>query len=135
MGKYDPLAARFAAAENDRWTATFAEVEGVLGAALPKAARADEDWWRAGGETPHGAAWRAHGWSADTVDTGEETVTFAREAAAPPEPESSESESETTVEETRPARSINAVAVGAGLAAGAVSLLGLAFALRLRNRR
>ena len=45
MGKYEPLAARLSAQGEDFWTATFAQIEEVLGFPLPASARKYREWW------------------------------------------------------------------------------------------
>lgn len=78
MGKYDPLAERLAGETGDRWSATFAEVEALLGADLPKAARVRESWWTADPDAAHSRAWAQAGWRAAAADLGAERVEFAR---------------------------------------------------------
>ena len=125
MGKYDPLTEHLASRSDGDWSATFAEVERLIGAALPQAARKDADWWRAGDDAPHAKAWLAGGWHVTEVDVGAETVRLSK-AGSP-----------VVIDAPAPARSgpPRALAVGAGVAAGAVSLLGLALALRLKRKR
>ena len=48
MSKYKPLSERLSRHKADRWSASFAELEEVLGFPLPKAARDQNAWWRGG---------------------------------------------------------------------------------------
>jgi hypothetical protein len=86
MGKYDPLSARLKDEASDRWEASFAEVEEVLGASLPKSARERESWWTQEPEAVHGRSWGEAGWTVARVDLTAERVTFAREGAEAAEP-------------------------------------------------
>lgn len=83
--KYQPLADFLARFEGVEWRPTFVEVEQVLGARLPKVARAKEDWWEAT-DTPHARAWLNVGWEVERADVEENFVSFRRRAPdAPPE--------------------------------------------------
>ena len=73
MGKYDPLAAFLRRRAPDDIELTFTEIEGRLGALLPKAAQAD-GWWS--GDGVQVRAWSAVGFSAEL--TGPERVRFRR---------------------------------------------------------
>ena len=75
MGKYDPLTAVLAAHAGPEWRASFAEIEAVLGFALPKAARSAQAWWANG-------AWSETGWDAAEVDRAGGLVTFSGDALA-----------------------------------------------------
>lgn len=81
MSKYKPLSDRLAQHEADRWTASFAELEEVLGFPLPKSAREQNAWWR-GGEKPHHSAWTEPGWRVLDLDRAAETVVFSRDQPA-----------------------------------------------------
>jgi hypothetical protein len=71
MSKYEPLARHLAGRADAEWVASFAEVERVLGAPLPKAARNGGRWWA-------NRDWA--GWEAGDVDVGAERVVFRRPA-------------------------------------------------------
>jgi len=81
MSKYDPLSRRFDSTAEPEWRTSFAEIEGLLGFALPKGARAHAAWWRAGPEKAHGRAWADHGWEVADIDHRAETVLFRKVAA------------------------------------------------------
>ena len=68
MGKYDRLSEHLAAWPTDEWRASFAEVEKVLGSALPKTARTGRAWWANDPEKSHSGAWAAQGWEVGDVD-------------------------------------------------------------------
>jgi hypothetical protein len=77
MSKYNPLAARLAGHQGPEWRASFAELEAVLGFALPKAARTGRTWWKADAGA-HARAWTDAGWTAEGVDPTAGLVTFRR---------------------------------------------------------
>ncbi|MDZ4322025.1 MAG: hypothetical protein U1A07_24885 [Phenylobacterium sp.] len=81
MSKYKPLSERLSQHAADRWSASFAELEEVLGFPLPKSAREQNAWWR-GGEKPHHSAWTEPGWRVLDLDRVAETVVFGRDQAA-----------------------------------------------------
>ena len=80
MGKYDPLTKRLAATKGGEWKATFAELEKLLGAPLPKTARSGTAWWKSDAATPQAKAWA--GWKAEPGKTG--NVVFRKAGAAAP---------------------------------------------------
>lgn len=82
MSKYDPLTKRLAATKGAEWKASFAELEKLLGAPLPKTAKAGKAWWKSDAATPQAKAWA--GWNAEA---GDGAVVFRKAgAAAAPEP-------------------------------------------------
>jgi hypothetical protein len=81
MSKYRPLSEHLAARTGNAWSASFAEVEAVLGFPLPKAARAGRAWWADDPAKSHSLAWTQQGWDAD-VDPAGERVVFRRSAPA-----------------------------------------------------
>jgi hypothetical protein len=81
MSKYKPLSERLSRHKADRWSASFAELEEVLGFPLPKAARDQNAWWR-GGEKPHHSAWTEPGWRVVDLDRTAQTVVFGRDSGA-----------------------------------------------------
>ncbi len=81
--KYDPLAAYLAGLAADEVMLTFAEIEAILGTALPPSARAMPFWVNATDRSRRPAqarAWRRAGWQAAHIDLRDDppTVTFAR---------------------------------------------------------
>ena len=77
MSKYKPLTDFLQAREPDRWQATFAELEAMMGAPLPKAARERAGWWSDAG--PSAKAWTAAGWTA-SADLDKAEAAFRRGA-------------------------------------------------------
>ena len=78
--KYEPLL-RFLQARFDRSSIrlTFAEINDILGFALPRSARDHQAWWsntRQGHS--HAAAWLDAGWKTAMLDLAGERVTFVR---------------------------------------------------------
>ena len=82
MSKYDALRDHLAATAPNPWRATFAQVEAVLGFALPRSARAYPAWWS---NDPtghsHARAWLDAGWKTEAVDLKGKQLTFARSRA------------------------------------------------------
>ncbi|MDP1601608.1 hypothetical protein [Phenylobacterium sp.] len=78
MSKYRPLSDRLSLYDGDEWRATFAEIEGVLGSSLPKAAQ-QAAWWIGTAEKPHQRVWLDHGWRVADVDKVAGVVTFRRD--------------------------------------------------------
>jgi hypothetical protein len=78
--KYAPLAAYLAAQPGDRVMLTFAELEAILGAALPPSARTPPWWANTRLASAQGRAWLGAGWRVARVDLRDEppAVTFAR---------------------------------------------------------
>ena len=118
MSKYRPLSDRLSLYDGDEWRATFAEIEGVLGSSLPKAAQ-QAAWWVGTAEKPHQRVWLDHGWRVADVDKVADAVTFRRDSGAP------ESPPLTSVVETEAAAKPD----HAKLALGAPALIGGAVAL------
>ena len=82
--RYQRLADYLAAQSADEVALSFAEVEALVGAALPTSAYL-RYWWRGYGATYRaGQAWRAAGWEATTLTrrADEWRVTFRRRPAA-----------------------------------------------------
>ncbi len=80
MGKYEPLATHLRSASANEWSATFAQVEEVLGFPLPPSARKHREWWsnQAGSGHSQARGWQDAGWQVWKVDLQEEKVTFRR---------------------------------------------------------
>jgi hypothetical protein len=82
VAKYDSLATWLATHGGTRITASFAELDGVVGG-LPPSARTDRTWW---GNTVNRTrvqahAWLGAGWQVDSVDLLGERVVFVRGSA------------------------------------------------------
>lgn len=82
MSKYDPLSAHLAGRSGREWRASFADLQKVLGFALPKAARASKAWWESQAPTAPARAWTDAGWDVGDVDLARESVVFRKRAAA-----------------------------------------------------
>jgi len=76
MGKYDPLHERLRETRGNEVRLSFAEIEQLLGAGLPKGARERRTWWSNDDSGP-AAAWTTAGFEAD-VDLQGETVVYRR---------------------------------------------------------
>jgi hypothetical protein len=68
-----------AAAVEERWWASFPEIEGILGFSLPRSAYAYPAWWSndATGHS-HSLTWQDAGWKAEQVDLQNRQVTFRK---------------------------------------------------------
>jgi DNA-binding XRE family transcriptional regulator len=77
--KYTPLFDHLRRAPQDELTLTFAEIEALLGEALPASARAQRGWWgnRSRG-SPQAAAWMGAGYHVEGLDLDAERVTFRK---------------------------------------------------------
>jgi hypothetical protein len=86
MSKYEPLAQALRREQDDQWTASFEDVERVLGFSLPASARNYREWWanqRSGGHSQT-RGWQDAGWQVWKVDLAGEQVTFRRVAGEIP---------------------------------------------------
>lgn len=79
--KYAPLTAHLQALLANTWTATFPEVERVLGFSLPASARKRHPWWANDGTHVQAKAWMSVGWETSDLDLGRQTVVFRRASA------------------------------------------------------
>ena len=153
MGKYDPLGERLRQVPGDQVRLSFAQIEALLGAALPRSAREKRGWW-SNDETGHAAAWVGAGFEAD-VDLEGQAVTYRR-ADDPNRPEGAgRLEHARELMDTGVDQARDLIASGAGqmrdafgkaspgvrkaapwlvLGAGAATLVGLVLQQRLRNR-
>ena len=80
MGKYEPLSVHLEAASAGEWSATFEQVEQILGFPLPPSARRHREWWsnQLGAGHSQARGWQDAGWQVRKVDLNRETVTFRR---------------------------------------------------------
>jgi len=86
MTKYAPLADHLRALKTPEWVARFAEIEAILGTALPRSAYNYPAWW-ANQTTPghsQNLGWRPVGWRTDGLDLNKRQVTFRREKSGIP---------------------------------------------------
>ena len=81
MSKYDPLREYLRRRQVGIWTASFKEVEKVLGRPLPTSARKHRAWWgnEDEGAHVHAHAWRDAGWHVDHAELDMEMVRFRRD--------------------------------------------------------
>ena len=79
---YAPLGAYLvqqAAAGQHRVVLPFAQLEAILGHALPPSARGHRTWWQNNGRQAHAwYGWLRAGWFVGAVSLATETVTFTR---------------------------------------------------------
>ncbi len=76
MSKYDPLQTYLARYEGSQCTLGFAEIERIIGAALPRSAREYREWWANQVDTrshPQAEAWQSAGWEVRSVQLGQRT--------------------------------------------------------------
>ncbi len=78
-GKYAPLFGHLTGLAENRWDATFRDVEAVLGHPLPPSARKHQAWWSNTTSLAGGRAWLAAGWRTSNVRIARETVSFVRD--------------------------------------------------------
>jgi hypothetical protein len=78
-GKYAPLGAYLVALEGDRITLMLAEIERIIGQALPRGART-HTWWVNTARSGQARWWLGAGWavSARSLRASPEVITFAR---------------------------------------------------------
>lgn len=126
MSKYLPLSEHLAGLTGDQWRATFADLETVLGASLPKAAR-QPAWWTGEGKG-HQRAWLDAGWRVSDIGPG---VVGFRRIAGQDVAEQAAREAEPEISPIKAA----GVALAAGAAVAVVAGLGVAAAKAIRNRR
>lgn len=73
--KYRKLTFHLASIDETEWTATFEEIERVLGFPLPESARQYQAWW-SNQMRSQSLAWQSAGWKATALDLENERVTF-----------------------------------------------------------
>lgn len=132
MSKYRPLSEHLARLEGDEWRASFAEIEAVLGATLPKAAQ-QPTWWKGETEKPHHRAWLDHDWKVGEV--AENMVTFRKDKLAHEiQPPALKAAAENASHQAHARQALNLTAI----AGGAVALLaglGVLVAKAVKSRR
>ena len=80
MSKYGPLQTYLARYEGSQCTLGFAEIERIIGAALPPSAREHRAWWGNEVDTtnrPQSKAWQSAGWEVRSVQLGQR-IEFVR---------------------------------------------------------
>ncbi|MBI5136842.1 MAG: hypothetical protein HZA24_05830 [Nitrospirae bacterium] len=92
MSKYDPLSEHLRLLREPLWSATFIEIERVLGFRLPNSAKTYQAWW-ANEDNPTShvqkLAWMRAGWHIANVDFLRKRVLFRRNGHTGSEPQSS----------------------------------------------
>ena len=83
MPKYDPLANHLRAHSGDVCRLYFADIERIIGAALPRSARKHRAWW--GNDLAHvqASAWMDAGFRAEPAPVRMEPVVFRRRTELP----------------------------------------------------
>lgn len=81
MSNYAGLATFLAARKSDQWDAGFADVERLIGRALPASAHKYAAWWanQAGPGHSQTVGWRSVGWKTTALNLTERRVRFVRE--------------------------------------------------------
>jgi hypothetical protein len=82
MSKYQKLASHLNSLKTERWTATFEEIQTILGFELPNSARSYPAWWsnQAGEGHSQKVSWQSVGWRTSELDLEREQISFVREA-------------------------------------------------------
>jgi hypothetical protein len=79
MGKYTPLRDHLAGLKSKRFAMTFAEIEKLIEAPLPRSAHIHEAWWSANvAHRSQDHAWVDAGWRVEHADRERKFVTFVR---------------------------------------------------------
>ena len=87
--KYDRLTEHLRRQTAGEAPMTFAEIETLIGAALPPSARNHRPWWsNNSSNSAHTRAWLDAGYKSERVDMGSERLVFRRTGAVPEPPES-----------------------------------------------
>lgn len=132
MSKYSPLSDHLASLAAAEWRASFAEIEAVLGASLPKAAQ-QPGWWRSEAEKPHQRAWLDQDWK--VADVGGGVVTFRKDQLAHEiQPPVLKAASEAASHEAHKRQALSVTAVVGG-AVALVAGLGVLVAKAVRSRK
>ena len=81
--KYLPLARYLATQPGDRAALSFAEIEALIGSALPPGAYGRGFWVNLSHGKSQSRAWQAAGWRVASANIPRRTVTFARREGRP----------------------------------------------------
>jgi hypothetical protein len=81
MSKYQNLSTYLNGLKSERWVASFADIERILGFELPKSARSYPAWWsnQAGDGHSQSGSWQSVGWRTSEIDLANERLTFVRD--------------------------------------------------------
>jgi hypothetical protein len=80
--KYAPLAKHLATQTSDRVILAFDDIEQIIGAALPRMARSNRNWWLHNGNRIHPYAWIEVGWDVNRISIKRQVITFVRDESA-----------------------------------------------------
>lgn len=88
MSKYAPLAKHLQGLEQDRWTASFTEIETILGCPLPASAKQYPAWWanQTGGGHSQSLSWQSVGWQTSEPNFTRQTIKFVRASSGVSKP-------------------------------------------------
>jgi hypothetical protein len=78
MGKYDPIRMHLAAVGQNNWTASFRDIEAIVGSPLPKSAFVHREWWANDTSHVQAKAWLEAGWRSEPCDLNLQTIRFSR---------------------------------------------------------
>lgn len=80
MSKYDRLFHHLMTKQGDKWAASFAEIEAVLGFPLPDSASRYPAWWanQTGGGHSQSGSWQQAGWQTSNLDLARKQVEFKK---------------------------------------------------------
>lgn len=81
MSKYSPLAEYLRQESSDEVRLSFADIEEIIGDALPRSAHVHRAWWgnlRAHHSHPWATEWMEAGWECDAVSLQDQWVRFKR---------------------------------------------------------
>lgn len=82
MSKYARLSEHLAALTENEWTASFEDIEAILGFKLPQSSRLYPAWWAnetSGGHSQK-VGWHSAGWRTGNLDLKRGMVSFYRES-------------------------------------------------------
>lgn len=130
MSKYRPLSDHLASLIGDEWRPSFGEIETVLGAPLPKAAK-QPAWWT-GADKSHHRAWLDHDWRISAVGDGR--VLFKRTVAHEVQPPALKAAAEIASTRAHVRQNISVAAVVGGALALAAGL-GVVVVKALKGRK
>ena len=77
MAKYDPLYSHFSSRMEKRVVLSYAEIEKIISAELPRSAYKYKAWWDNNSHT-QSRSWRAAGYAVANIELGNE-ITFVKE--------------------------------------------------------
>lgn len=79
MGKYEPLRDHLKSLSEEQWSASFEEVERILGFPLPRSAYTQRAWWsNNASNSVMSKEWMEAGWKTEQVDMAGRKLVFRR---------------------------------------------------------